>query len=112
MVALALLPEAASFWDVAWRMGICGLGFGFFQSPNMRTMIMAVPPERAGRAGALSSVVVNVGQASGAALVAGLFYFAGEGGAQLTLWLGGACALAGAGFSLMRLRHHDFRTAA
>lgn len=104
MVSLALLPEAPTVVDVAWRMGLCGLGFGFFQSPNMRTMIMAVPPDRAGRAGGVSSVVGNLGQASGAALVAGLFHFAGEGGAQLALWLGAASALAGAGFSVMRLR--------
>lgn len=110
MVLLALLPQDPSVFDVAWRMGLCGFGFGFFQSPNMRTMIMSVPPDRSGRAGGLSSVVGNLGQASGAALVAALFYFIAEHSAQTALWLGGCCALVGAGISLMRLRHDDYRS--
>ncbi|HEY0918995.1 hypothetical protein [Devosia sp.] len=72
---------------------------------------MSVPPDRSGRAGGLSSVVGNLGQASGAALVAALFHFTAGHGAQAALWLGGSCALVAAGLSVLRLRHDDHRVA-
>lgn len=45
-VGLALLsglrPHADAF-DIAWRMVVCGLGFGLFQSPNNRAMVASSP---------------------------------------------------------------------
>jgi hypothetical protein len=34
LVALALLPAHPAPADIVWRMTICGLGFGFFNTPN------------------------------------------------------------------------------
>jgi DHA2 family multidrug resistance protein-like MFS transporter len=52
---------------------VCGLGFGFFQSPNNREFIGSAPREKSSSAsGILASVRVG-GQTLGAALVAILF---------------------------------------
>lgn len=105
MLLLATMPADPDALDVAWRMAVCGAGFGFFQSPNMRTMITSVPPERSGGAGGMSSVIGNLGQACGVAIVAALFNLFGAHGAVIALWLGAAFALLGSGASFMRLRH-------
>ena len=36
LALMSLLPADAGALDIAWRMGLCGLGFGFFQAPNNR----------------------------------------------------------------------------
>jgi DHA2 family multidrug resistance protein-like MFS transporter len=82
--------EAPTMFEVAWHLGLCGLGFGLFQSPNMRTLLITGPVERSGRAGGVSSVINNLGQASGTALVAALFATRGDQGALLALYFG-AC---------------------
>ncbi|MGB3024287.1 MFS transporter [Paradevosia shaoguanensis] len=105
MALLATLPAEPSALDIVWRMALCGVGFGLFQSPTMRIVIMASPAERSGGAGGVSSIVGNLGQATGAALVAGLFNLFGSQGAIIALWIGSAFALIASGVSLMRLRH-------
>jgi len=39
LVSLLLMPATPSYPDVAWRMLLSGLGFGFFQSPNNRLLV-------------------------------------------------------------------------
>jgi DHA2 family multidrug resistance protein-like MFS transporter len=56
----------------------------------MRTLLITGPVERSGRAGGVSSVINNLGQASGTALVAALFATRGDQGALLALYFG-AC---------------------
>ena len=34
LILLALLPVDAGIFDIAWRLVLCGVGFGFFQSPT------------------------------------------------------------------------------
>src|SRR5450830_254603 len=68
--SLALLSEAASALDIAWRMGLCGLGFGLFQSPNNRVIVSSAPRERSGGAAGLQSMGRLLGQSAGAVLVA------------------------------------------
>ncbi len=67
---LALLPEHVTYFDVAWRMSLCGAGFGMFLSPNARLVIGSAPRERAASAGALVSTTRLVGQTMGATGVA------------------------------------------
>ena len=45
-------PGGAS---LVWRLAVCGLGFGFFQSPNNRLIIGSAPAERSGAAAGLQS---------------------------------------------------------
>jgi DHA2 family multidrug resistance protein-like MFS transporter len=54
-------------------MGLCGLGFGFFQTPNNRALLSSAPRARSGAAGAMLSTARLLGQTLGAAGVAILF---------------------------------------
>lgn len=104
MLLLAWLPSDAEQIDVAWRMAICGMGYGLFLSPNAKLVISAAPIARAASAGGLISTNRLGGQALGAALVAALLA-AGHGydstpavlGAALTI-LAGLCSLARLGY--------------
>ncbi len=50
LLLLAFLPPHPSVADIVWRMAVCGGGFGFFQSPNLRALMASAPPERSGGA--------------------------------------------------------------
>jgi DHA2 family multidrug resistance protein-like MFS transporter len=83
-------------------MAICGIGFGFFQTPNNRTILASAPPERTGSASGILATARLVGQTLGAALVGLIFALtsasgAGVGrGATLALLVGAGFAAAGA----------------
>jgi MFS transporter, DHA2 family, multidrug resistance protein len=70
LLLVLFLPEHASKLDIAWRMAVCGTGFGFFQSPNNRLLIGSAPPDRAGAGSGMVSTARLVGQTTGSALVA------------------------------------------
>jgi MFS transporter, DHA2 family, multidrug resistance protein len=70
LALLASLPEDASSIDLVWRMAICGLGFGFFQAPNNRSILSAAPLERSGAAGGMLATARLTGQTTGATLAA------------------------------------------
>jgi len=92
LALLALLPAAPGNADVAWRMALCGVGFGLFQSPNNRAILTSAPPERSGGASGMLGTARLLGQTTGAALAALLF---GVAGAHATFWaLGAAAAIA------------------
>jgi DHA2 family multidrug resistance protein-like MFS transporter len=103
MASLALLPPHPSDLAIGWRMVLCGAGFGFFQSPNMRALMMSAPPERSGGASGIVATARLLGQSSGSALVALCLTIAGPGGTELALWLGSAFAAIGGIVSVMRL---------
>lgn len=105
MAALALLPADPSVVDIAWRLAVCGAGFGLFQSPNVRALMGAAPVERSGGASGMVGTVRLAGQSIGAALVAACFNASASGGAVLALWLGAGCAALAAGTSVMRLKY-------
>ena len=48
LVSLLLLPPVPGYAEVAWRMALCGIGFGFFQAPNNRLLLGSAPRERSG----------------------------------------------------------------
>jgi DHA2 family multidrug resistance protein-like MFS transporter len=103
MVSLALLPAQAGVLDISLRMALCGVGFGFFQSPNLRALMSSAPPERAGGASGVIAMARLLGQATGAALVALCFGLAGPQGAIWALWLGAGTATLAALASSARL---------
>lgn len=107
MLLLAVMPANPAVWDIGWRMAVCGAGFGFFQSPNLRAIISAAPPGRAGGASGMVGTVRLLGQSSGAALVATCLHLAGIGGTQGALWLGVICAALASLASFARLRFAD-----
>jgi MFS transporter, DHA2 family, multidrug resistance protein len=59
--------------DIAWRMALCGIGYGLFQSPNNRSMQNSVSRERSGGPQAIQSVARAFGQTTGAVIVAIVF---------------------------------------
>ena len=92
MALLGLLPRQANVADITWRLAICGAGFGFFQSPNLKALTASAPRERSGAASGIIPTARLLGQALGAAFVAGCFTVMGETGAITALWLGSAFA--------------------
>jgi len=102
LLLLALLPVHPDYWDVAWRMALCGLGFGLFLSPNARLIVGSAPRHRAASAGGLISTVRLSGQTLGATGLAALlaFHF-GEG--PVPPLLGCVLAVIAGGCSLARL---------
>lgn len=103
MVSLVLLPGDASMLRITASMALCGLGFGLFQSPNLKAIMSAAPPERAGGASGMVAMARLNGQALGAALVALCFGLAGTQGPVLALGLGVGFAALGACASAARL---------
>jgi MFS transporter, DHA2 family, multidrug resistance protein len=70
MLLVTLMPPTASWPDIAWRLILCGAGFGLFQSPNNRILIGSAPPDRAGAGSGMLSTSRLVGQTTGSAIVA------------------------------------------
>jgi DHA2 family multidrug resistance protein-like MFS transporter len=103
LLLLATVPQPGTAWDFVWRMGVCGAGFGLFQSPNNRAMLSSAPRARSGAAGGMLSTARLLGQTCGAAGVAVLFRAYGERGSQVTLYVAAGFALAAALVSLSRL---------
>jgi DHA2 family multidrug resistance protein-like MFS transporter len=51
-------------------MALCGLGFGFFQAPNNRTLLTSAPMDRSGAAGGMLATARLTGQTIGATIAA------------------------------------------
>lgn len=103
MASLAMMPADASALDIGIRMSICGAGFGFFQSPNLKALMSSAPRERAGGASGVIATARLLGQATGAGLVALSFGIAGDHGPTLALALGAGFAGVAAIASGLRL---------
>ncbi|HVF94772.1 MAG TPA: MFS transporter [Sphingomonas sp.] len=103
LLLIAAMPADPGFFDVAWRMALCGSGFGLFLPPNARLIIGSAPRERAAAAGGLVSTVRLVGQTTGATLVAGLLA-AGIGSGRVPALVAAALALTAGLCSIARLR--------
>jgi DHA2 family multidrug resistance protein-like MFS transporter len=103
MTLLATLPASPGIINIVWRMAICGLGFGFFQTPNLRAIMSSAPQGRSGGASGIVATARLTGQTTGAALAALCFALAGRDGATLALALGAGFAAVGAVMSFLRL---------
>lgn len=84
-------------------MVICGIGFGFFQTPNMRAIMTSAPPHRGGSANSIVATGRLIGQTIGAAFAALCFSLAGRDGAVLALAAGAGFAGLGGVMSFLRL---------
>jgi DHA2 family multidrug resistance protein-like MFS transporter len=105
---LALLPAHPTGADIVWRMALCGMGFGLFQSPNNHTIVTSAPVHRSGGASGMLGTARLTGQTTGAVILAVIFSVADahDGrGPTLALGLAALFACVAAGFSLRRLRH-------
>ena len=103
LAMLATLPANPSATAIVVRMAVCGAGFGFFQSPNLRAIMTSAPAHRAGGASGMVGLVRLLGQTSGAALVALCFGLEGLQGPTWALSLAAVFAALASAASFSRL---------
>ncbi|WP_027965992.1 MFS transporter [Halomonas halocynthiae] len=101
LVALAQLSDGASMLDIVWRMALCGIGFGLFQSPNNRELMGCVSRERSANASGIMGTTRTVAQSLGVAVVGA--FLATELPVQAALWLGSVSCFLALLVSLRRL---------
>ncbi len=110
LFALSLLPAHPSTADIVWRMTLCGLGFGFFNTPNNRAILTSAPAARSGGASGMQATSRLLGQTLGAALVALVFGLFVASGTKMTLVFAGSVCLFAACVSLIRMATPSPRT--
>ena len=107
MATLALLPAQPADWDIAWRLGLAGAGFGMFQAPNNHAIITSAPAQRAGVASGMVGTTRIAGMTLGAVLLTQIFakwppsHLTGP---TIAIWAGVAFALLAAACSTARMR--------
>ncbi len=106
LVLLAMLPAHPGNFDVIWRLIVCGIGFGLFQSPNNHTIVTSAPGHRSGGASGMLGTARLTGQTLGAIIVAIVFSMTnphnGQGPA-VALYLAAGFAAVASVFSGLRL---------
>jgi len=103
LALLSVMPSHPSSLDIAWRMMVCGLGFGFFNTPNNRAIIISAPPARSGGASGMQATARLLGQTTGAALVALVFGLWPQYGPRVTLITATGIAALAACVSFLRV---------
>jgi DHA2 family multidrug resistance protein-like MFS transporter len=106
---LATLGQISSSMELGWRMAICGIGIGLFQTPNNVTITTSAPIQRSGGASGMLGTARVLGQTLGTALVAVLFHVSGNqgGGEVVCLWVALGLAAAAGAMSLSRIKEHS-----
>ena len=89
--------------DIAWRLVWCGLGFGFFQSPNLRALVVSAPIHRSGAAGGMLATARTLGQTAGAVVMAMFFHAGGANAVGAALLTAAAMAVVAMAVSVSRL---------
>ncbi|GGE39359.1 multidrug MFS transporter [Agaricicola taiwanensis] len=102
LFSLSMMGDDPSTLDIAWRMVVCGLGFGFFQAPNNRAIVSSAPRARSGAAGGMLATARLLGQTTGAVSVAAGFHWLGVGAAPTLLQAASVAAAVAAVLSLLR----------
>jgi DHA2 family multidrug resistance protein-like MFS transporter len=103
LVTMMSLPAAPSALDIGWRMAVCGMGFGFFQAPNVKAIMGSAPASRSGSASGMVATARLTGQATGAALVAFCLTISHVRGPWLALGIAAAFSFAASVASFSRL---------
>lgn len=103
LLSFGVLPEDLQNIDLMWRLALCGLGFGLFQSPNNSVIISSAPLQRSGAASGMMASARMVGQTLGAVMVAVLFHLVEENDGGYIMIVAGVFALAATVISFSRL---------
>ena len=103
MAWLSQVEPGTSTTTIGVGMALCGIGFGLFQSPNLRAIMSSSPPERSSGASGMVALARLIGQAGGAALVALCFNLFAPVGAGHAIVLGAVTAGLGGILSVSRL---------
>ncbi len=88
LACLLFLPEGTHPIYFGLCLFVAGLGFGFFQTPNNKAILLSAPPHRASATGGMQSTARLFGQCTGAALVAVCFTLSPERGHFYGILLG------------------------
>lgn len=109
LYALSLLEGGAELWELGWRMAVCGIGIGLFQTPNNVTITTSAPIQRSGGASGMLGTARVLGQTLGTAMVAVLFHVvtAPGKGEKACLYVAIAFALTAAFVSFIRVKEHS-----
>jgi DHA2 family multidrug resistance protein-like MFS transporter len=110
-VGLAIGLTLAAVWPLGQNIAplivftvLSGLGFGFFQTPNNRNMLLSAPKARSGAAGGMQATARQTGQTSGAVIMAILFsLMPGTTAPRVGLAVGAVLAIIGAVVSCLRI---------
>lgn len=103
LALLSSLPAQPSGLNIAWRMVVCGFGFGFFNTPNNRAIITSAPRSRTGGASGMQATARLMGQTTGAAVVALVFGVVATHGPLVTLLVSSGVAGVAALVSFLRI---------
>ncbi|MBP6064791.1 MFS transporter [Bacteroides sp.] len=95
LFSLSTLTYESSEIAIIWRLALCGIGFGLFQTPNNSTIISSAPMNRSGGASGMLGMARLLGQTFGTTAVALLFSFVSPN--QSTT----SCLLVGGGFAIV-----------
>jgi DHA2 family multidrug resistance protein-like MFS transporter len=108
---LAMGLALAAVWPIHGSLGslVCflmlsGFGFGIFQTPNNRNMLLSAPRERSGAAGGMQGTARLLGQTAGSVIMALLFTLMSSAAApRMGLAVSAVLAFAGGLVSAMRI---------
>lgn len=104
LFSLSMLTPESSDISIIWRLVVCGMGFGLFQTPNNSTIISSAPTNRSGGASGMLGMARLLGQTFGTTLVALLFSFVVQSkSTSVCLLVGGGFALVAAVISGLRI---------
>ena len=78
LASMYWLPMDVSPTSIGLQLGICGIGFGFFQAPNNRALMSSAPLDRSGTAAGLIAISRTLGQIIGSILASFLFTLSGQ----------------------------------
>jgi MFS transporter, DHA2 family, multidrug resistance protein len=101
----ALWRFDGALWPYVPILMLTGVGFGLFQTPNNRNMLLSIPAERSGAAGGMQALSRLVGQTMGSMLIAVLLAQVSTAAApRISLLIGSAFALAAGLVSLKPIK--------
>jgi len=92
----AVIPSQAGLALLSLYAFLCGMGFGTFQVPNNRNLLLGARPDRSAAAGAVQATSRLAGQTAGSSLVALLLASSGPVAPRLAMAMASFFALAAA----------------
>ena len=110
LILLAALPNHPENSAIVWRLVLCGVGFGLFQSPNNHTIVTSAPLNRSGAASGMLGTARLTGQTLGAVIVVVIFTVLNAHNGQgpiVALWLAAFFSAIASVFSGLRLRDYS-----
>jgi DHA2 family multidrug resistance protein-like MFS transporter len=100
----AVWPIHDNLWPLVAFLMLCGLGFGIFQTPNNRNMILSAPKERSGATGGMQGTARVLGETTGSVIMSLLFTLLSQSAApRIGLAVGATLTLAAGLVSIARI---------